>query len=289
MLSLSGQCNYKMQKVKVPSLNVFQYINVSFFKRAFFLSSGKARAGMALEGSLVLPVFLFFIMTMLLSLEMVRFQSQVQEALHQTGNRNAFLEYQVKYAGGIRGNAARQIKEYLGNQAEPYLCIQGGGEGMVLQELSDVQNGEMEYKVSYSIKPFIDWIPIGDVTINDRFFSHGWTGYTNTKTQGREEEQEIYVYITQTGNKYHLSCDCTYLHVQIQAVDFNQINTLRNSNGGKYYACSRCSPSSGGIVYISSDGRSFHGEADCSSLKRTVYMFPLSEVPEYGPCSKCAG
>lgn len=99
MLSLDGQSNYKMQKVKVPSLKVFKYINVSFYKGAFFLSSVKAKAGMALEGSMVFPVFLFFIMTILLSLEAVRFQSQVQEALHQTGNKNAFLEYQVKYLG----------------------------------------------------------------------------------------------------------------------------------------------------------------------------------------------
>lgn len=289
MLSLSGQCNYKMQKVKVPSLNVFQYKNVSSYKRAFFLSSGKVRAGMALEGSFVLPIFLFFIMTMLLSIEVVQFQSQVQESLHQVGNRNAFLEYQVKYLGGIKENAAGQIKEYLGSQTTPYLCVQGGEENIIFQDLSDFQSGDIEYKINYSIKPFIDWIPIGNVTIHDRFFSHGWTGYTNTNAQEKEEEQEIYVYITQTGSKYHLSCDCTYLRVQIEAVDYSQINTLRNSGGGKYYACLRCKPLNGGIVYITSDGNSFHGQADCSSLKRTVYMVPLSTVSEYGPCSKCAG
>ena len=289
MLSLGGQCNYKMQKIKIPSLNVFQYKNVSFGKRAFFLSSEKTKAGMALEGSLVLPAFLFFIMTALLSLEAVRFQSQMQEALHQTGNRDAFLEYQVKYSGKVRENTSAQIKEYLGNQTAPYLCIQGGQGGIALQNLSDLEKGTIEYKVTYSLKSFINWIPIGDVTINDRFFSHGWTGYRDTKMQEEEKEQEIYVYITRTGSKYHLSSDCTYLRIKIQAVDYSQTGSLRNSNGGKYYACIRCGPLNGGTVYITSDGGSFHGQADCSSLKRTVYMVPLNKIAGYKPCSKCAG
>lgn len=289
MLSLDGQSNYKMQKVKVPSLKVFKYINVSFYKGAFFLSSVKAKAGMALEGSMVFPVFLFFIMTILLSLEAVRFQSQVQEALHQTGNKNAFLEYQVKYLGGIKENVPKQVKTYLDSQLSPYLCIQGGEEGIFLQDLSVLKEGKIEYKISYELKPFINWIPIGKITINDRFFSHGWVGYVNGAEQEKEGETEIYVYITQTGRKYHLLRECTYLCVKIESIKYEQIEDLRNSSGGKYYACERCRPLKAGIVYITSEGSSYHGQADCSSLKRTIYMVPLKEVSEYDPCSKCGG
>ena len=285
MLSLDGQSNYKMQKVKVPSLKVFKYINVSFYKGAFFLSSVKAKAGMALEGSMVFPVFLFFIMTILLSLEAVRFQSQVQEALHQTGNKNAFLEYQVKYLGGIKENVPKQVKTYLDSQLSPYLCIQGGEEGIYLQDLSVLKEGKIEYKISYELKPFINWIPIGKIIINDRFFSHGWIGYVNGSEQEKEGETEIYVYITQTGRKYHLLRECTYLCVEIEAVKYEQIEDLRNFSGGKYYACERCRPLKAGTVYITSEGRSYHGQADCSSLKRTIV--PLKEVAEYDPCSKC--
>lgn len=287
MLSLDGQSNYKMQKVKVPSLKVFKYINVSFYKGAFFLSSVKAKAGMAFEGSLVFPVFLFFIMTILLSLEVVRFQSQVQEALHQAGNKNAFLEYQVKYLGGTKENVPKQIKTYLDSQLSPYLCIQGGEEGIYLQDLSVLKEGRIEYKISYELKPFINWIPIGKIIINDRFFSHGWIGYVNGSEQEKEGETEIYVYITQTGRKYHLLRECTYLCVEIEAVKYEQIEDLRNFSGGKYYACERCRPLKAGTVYITSEGRSYHGQADCSSLKRTIYMVPLKEVAEYDPCSKC--
>lgn len=244
---------------------------------------------MALEGSLVLPVFLFFMMTILLSIEIVRFQSQVQEALHQVGNKNAFLGYQVKYLGEINENVSEQVDAYLSNQLEPFFCVQEGRGGVKVKDLSVLDEGKIEYRVSYDVKPFINWIPIGKITINDRFFSHGWIGYTNQMGQGKPGEAETYVYITRTGSKYHLVQDCIYLRIQARAVEYEQLETLRNASGGKYYACTRCRPLDAGIVYITFEGSSFHGQADCPSLKRTVYMVPLNEVTEYSPCSKCCG
>lgn len=284
-----GKETTNMQTVKVPSLNVYQIKKIMSDKRAFFLSSMKSRASMALEGSLVLPVFLFFMMTVLLSLEAVRFQSQVQEALYQTGNRSAALEHQVKYSGGMREDVESQIREYLGSQLYPYLCVKGGENGVLLENLSTPANGEIAYQVSYKLKPFIDWIPIGEITINDRFFSHAWTGYSGIETWDDGSQKEVYVYITDTGSKYHLSDGCTYLRIQVHAVNYEQLAMLRNEAGGKYYACLRCKPYRGGTVYITSDGSSFHGRSDCSSLKRTVYRIPISEAAGYSPCSKCAG
>ncbi len=274
-----------IQKLKAPSLKVYKVKTIN--KRAFFLSSGKSKASMALEGSLVLPIFLFFMMTILLGLEAVRFQSEVQEALYLAGSRSAFLEYQVKYAGSTREDVQLQVKEYLGSQLYPYLCVKE--ENIRWQDLSTSSDGGILYQVSYSLKPFIGWIPIGDIKITDRFVSHAWTGYCGVQAWEKDKQQDTYVYITDTGSKYHLSHECTYLRVKIQAVSYEKAVTLRNQSGGKYYACLRCRPFKEGVVYITSDGSSFHGQADCSSLKRTVYMIPLSEADQYSPCSKCTG
>ena len=109
-----------MIKKKIPSLKLR--------KRVLFLPFGRAKGDMALrkgmffkgsmafEGSLVLPIFLFFMMTVLLGLESVRFQSNVQEALHQAGNRAAFEGYLTKYAKGEGTEAKGQIREYLDSQ-----------------------------------------------------------------------------------------------------------------------------------------------------------------------------
>lgn len=279
-----GKITIKRKMVKTPSLSVNLLKIKSLYKRALFLSSGKSKAGMALEGSLVLPIFLFFMMTVLLSLEVVRFQSQVQEALFQAGTKSAFSGYQIKYAGREREDVKHQVREYLDSQLYPYLCIR---ENISWQNLSIASDGRVLYQVSYTLKPFINWLPIGELKINDRFVGHMWTGYTGAQAGEIGGEEEIYVYITDTGSRYHLSHDCAYLRVKVQAVNYEMIDSLRNQSGGKYYACAKCRPLKGGIVYITADGSSFHRYADCSALKRTVYIIPLKEAEKYSPCSKC--
>jgi len=262
---------------------------ISFYKRALFLSSAKPKGSMALEGSLVLPVFLFFMMTVLLSLEAVRFQSNVQEALHQAGNKRALMEYQVRYQGGESSDACGQVKEYLSSQLYPYLCVQGGESGVAVQDFSTAEgNGRIEIWAEYKIKPFIGWMPVGQIKIRERFVSHPWIGYSSAENQGKAEE-ETYVYVTKAGSKYHMSYDCTYLRVRLRAVNYDSVSSLRNESGGRYYACRRCRPAKGGTVYITGEGNSYHGKADCPALKRTVYMIPLREAGGYGACSKCAG
>ena len=104
---------------------------------------------MAIEGSLVLPLFLFFIMTILFSLEMVRFQSNIQEALHQAGNENAFTGYLKKYEGEEENSSVSRIREYMNEQIYPYLCVCGGKDGIKVENLSTVaENGLVHIKAS---------------------------------------------------------------------------------------------------------------------------------------------
>lgn len=244
---------------------------------------------MALEGSLSLPVFLFFMMTVLLSLEAIRFQSDMMEALYQVGNQYAFAGYQIKYENETAPKADKEIKAYLDSQLYPYLCVAEGKEGISLQDLSDIyESGRIELTAEYRLKPFISWLPIGEIQVEERFISHGWTGFTGIETKDNRE-QEIYVYITKTGSKYHLSCHCTYLNVQIQAANYEEVAFLRNLSGEKYHACLKCGSGISGIVYITAGGNSYHSQSDCSSLKRTVYMIPLSEADGYEACNKCSG
>lgn len=272
------------KKIKIPSLKAQKVI-----KRALFFSFGKSKGSMAFEGSLVLPVFLFFMMTVLLSLEAVRFQSDVLEALHQAGNRAAFEGYREKYDGGEKTGVEGQIKEYLSSQLYPYLCVSGEENGIQVSDLSAVEeDGQIEILAEYGLKPFIEWLPIGEIKVRDRFLGHAWVGYCRREGQG-SKVFEKYVYVTKTGSRYHLSYNCTYLGSQLQAVNFEDILFMRNTSGGKYYACQRCRPAKGGIVYITESGQAYHGLSDCPGLKRTIYMIPLSEAKGYNACSKCAG
>lgn len=270
--------------VKVSSLKVNK------IKRAFFFSSRKLKGSMAVEGSLVLPIFLFFMITILLSIEAVRFQSDAQEAMHQSGNQYAFTSYLEKYANQPSADIESQVKGYLDDQLYPYLCVSGGRNGVKIQNLSTIaKDGSVAFIAEYQIKPFIDWLPIGKVVIRDRFFSHAFIGYTGLEEQGQEKQLEPYVYVTKTGSKYHISFTCTYLKVQVKAAEFESLVSQRNHWGEKYCACARCRPLKADIVYITNDGNRYHGKSDCSALKREVYMIPLSEADSYAVCSKCGG
>lgn len=274
-------------KVKIPSLIAFKETNDMSKKGAFFLSSIKLQGSMALEGSMVIPIFLLFIMTVMLALEAVRIQSNVREALHQAGNEAAFAENY--YTENERTEAEGQIKGYIGEQLVPYLCVAGEENGIKVQDLSSVElNGLIHLKVCYGLKPFINWIPIGEITFEDELYSHAWVGYYGNEQVGQVSE-DVCVYVTRTGSKYHRSCECSYLRVPVRMISSEEVIGARNTSGGKYHPCERCHPQGSSTVFVSEEGSRYHGKADCSSLKRTVYMISLSKAQGYTPCSKCGG
>ncbi|MGN0377111.1 MAG: hypothetical protein ACI4ED_05705 [Suilimivivens sp.] len=246
---------------------------------------------MALEGCLVFPVFLLFLATLLYSLEMVRFQSDVYEAMHQVGSEACFYAYESLYGKAeiaLGNREDDEIKLYLDEQFLPYLCAEGGSEGVQVTVTQDSHGkGNIEINTSYSMKPFIRWLPIGNIRIQDNFFGHGFVGYTGDGTWAEEEEKEVYVYITPTGSKYHFSEECTYLKIKIEASPAEAVTSLRNGSGEKYYPCEYCDPKGNGLVYFTEWGNRYHGKSDCPSLKRTVYIIPISEVGERTACSKC--
>ena len=290
MLSFRRQVLRK-PTANIPSLSALTEPEKESAGRALFFSSASLKGSMALEGSMVLPIFLFFIMTVLLSIETVRLQSNIQHALHQAGNFYASAAYQIKYEGAPRQDATKHIAAYMRGQPFSYLCVSGGEGGINIQDLSSADtNGIVHLKVDYGIKPFLFWLPIGDIHFEDEYFGHGWTGYFGNENADRNVEEDVCVYITKTGTKYHKSYDCTYLRISIRAIESRQVAEIRNASGGKYYACERCGPKGEGTVYVTSDGIKFHGRSDCSSLKRTVYMVSLSKAAQgYAPCVKCGG
>jgi len=113
-----------------------------------------------------------------------------------------------------------------------------------------------------------------------------WTGY-NVISGDISREEEEYVYITEHGYSYHRSRNCSHLKVTIKAVASEDIDSLRNSSGGRYRPCEKCGGNGTGILFITPDGDRYHSDAGCSGLKRTVKTVKLSEVGGRTPCSIC--
>ena len=165
------------------------------------------------------------------------------------------------------------------------LSLRKGWRDGVQAEADAYEN--ISVKIDYDIKPFIYFLPIGTLKIEDGIFGHGFTGYVPGNCGKPEGGTESYVYITENGTRYHLSDQCTYLRVKVQAVSAEETENMRNGSGEKYTACERCKPVKGGLVYLTAWGNRYHGESDCSALQRTVYMVPQSEAGSRSVCSKC--
>lgn len=114
-----------------------------------------------------------------------------------------------------------------------------------------------------------------------------WVGYTRESFAGKTGGQMVYM--TPAGEVYHRSRDCTYLRLTIRTLSAEELETARNESGGKYSPCEYCVKNavSGGIVYITDYGSSYHYSSVCQGLKRTVMAVPLSQVTGMGCCSRC--
>lgn len=207
------------------------------------------KASLVLETAMVLPLFLLAMITMISFMDIYSLETR-----HLTG-----LCETVKEAG---------IAAYVAD-----------GSGVDEIVLPDV----------YSCRMVGGILPQSKIYRFNIVRAHAWTGREYEKGGQEAEEDEEMVYVTETGRVYHRSLNCSYINLSVKSIPGSSIASKRNSSGGKYYACESCSAgqSPAGIVYVTSSGTRYHNDPDCSALKRTVSLVPLSQCSGKSPCSRC--
>lgn len=272
-------------------------------KRAspFAFLKRRVSASMTLEAAFVLPFFLFAVINIIFSMNILAAQSRINAALHQTGNKMAFAAYAVQdLAGGGAGGAlagvalselyARsRIVEYAGSGFLDQSCISSGSAGLSMLGSQVMGEGDViDLRVSYRVRPFSSLMGFEGFSMGQRYYGKAWTGYDVEKYESGGSQEDPMVYITQTGTVYHMARNCSYLNPAVRTVSGERVREERNSAGAKYYPCERCKTGSGlSIYYITEDGNRYHGDLNCSGLRRTIYTVPLSQVSGRGRCSKC--
>ncbi len=256
------------------------------------------RGSLTVEAALVLPFFLFFLIGILQLGRAIQTEGAVRAGLWETGKKLSTYAYMTEYKGEEEqidklfgaGALAYTYTSFLSQKGKEYWnnsLVSGGSSGFSFLFSSYLkEDGYLDLIVTYKLR--IPFLLTGDIYLPQiqRCRVRGWIGEKdNTK------KEEDMVYITESGNVYHLTKSCSHLTLAIQEIAPEQLPKARNSSGGKYSPCEKCGkePLQGRNYYIAKEGDCFHTRRSCSGLKRTVLTIPLSQVGERSLCKRCGG
>lgn len=257
---------------------------------------------MTLEAALVIPLFLFFFLNLMSSVEMLRLHGNVAAALWGDGRIMAVTGYAydgeadenklLELGGTLLSDAAvsAALVKQLGAEYLDESPLTYGRYGLNLLESSYMEEDCIDIKVTYSLSPIFDVPGFQSFRMANRYYARAWTGYEVWK---EETATDQYVYVTTYSEVYHIREDCSYLARRIEQVSLAEAKIRRNSQGERYQSCLQCSLQmdghGNGGVYITPDGERYHYTSECPALKRTIRTITYEEaVKKYRPCSKCA-
>ena len=168
-----------------------------------------------------------------------------------------------------------------------------------------------EYVDLYRIETYdlpVKLFPFRSIKIALRARVHTWTGRGEEESLGSGSsgvETGEMVYVTDRETVYHTQEDCSHLDLSIIQTSKNALSSLRNKDGGKYYACEKCCGKNGAeeevsdgsgygrgshgnsICYVSESGNAYHVSLNCSSLKRTTKLVKKTEAAHLDQCERC--
>lgn len=270
-------------------------------KRALLPAFGKRAlaASMAVEAAVVLPLFLFSCVCLLTPIKIFDCQRQVQGALEQAGeelSQYAYIQFQMEKGnedldspvdaenllglGYVRLRMAEQLERDWLEQVS-FL----GSE--ILSE-----DEEIRLVMNYRIRLPFSVLGVKSIPMESVCVRRAWVGAEGGREGleggGDAWEEEQVVYVGKNPTRYHTNPGCHYISNDLTAVSIEQVEGLRNSQGGKYYPCARCGgKGSGGTVYVTPSGTSYHTTQDCTAIIAYVRAVKLSEVAHLGCCSYC--
>lgn len=260
-------------------------------------------AGMTVETALVLPLFLFFLLSFGSVIEMIRLHGNIQLALWEIGKETALYTYAVEHKvmpeeeaswweGAVEAVLSTTFLKWkmVDTAGEAYLeqsPIVGGSDGLIFWESDIVKpNGEMELVVTYGVESISTMIGLPYFRMANRYYGHAWTGYQLEDVE-HQSESEL-VYIADNAKVYHLFQDCTHLKLSVREILDTEVEVVRNLYGGQYDACEKCAVGNmPRCLYITEEGDCYHYVRECPGLKRTVYTVTIDKAKNLPLCSRC--
>ena len=237
-------------------------------------ASFEKKGSLTVEAALVFPLFLFVLTAFLYLFFLVELRAEVGRALTDTGRGLSQTAYFSENAGSLAPSALamlygqREVKEYLEGRVSAEI-IKGGADGISF--LGTVWNEETSV-----------------LTLRASFQVTLPPGFSGREGAEETEGSEI-VYVTDHGTVYHRDLSCRYLKLSVQQAELDQVDSMRNEDGGKYYPCERCWKEGASVVFLTESGDRYHQSLNCSSLVRGIHAVRIWETGGRPPCSVCGG
>ncbi len=259
------------------------------------------KASITVEMVFILPVVLFVFFSMISFYRFLEIDEVLRFAASKTGEELTILSSvfeENKDTEEIIDTIAESVligARVLQNVPEAFLedrWIVGGKAGIHFWN-SHIQKEDriviwMRYQMQFPV--FGKILP--KISVVRKVVLRSFTG-SSLENEKQEEipKEETLVYITETGNVYHETKECSHIKLLIDAVDFESISSKRNESGSKYTSCERCKIplNKQKIVFITLYGNHYHTDISCSGLKRTVRTISLEQAQKEGKrkCKKC--
>lgn len=265
-----------MNRQKLPLQSIYSYIS------GRISASVSRRGSITVEAAMAVPVFFLAVVSLLYLMEIMAVQTSVRSGLQYAGKRAAEEAYALTVTPAALEN---DVIHAVGADRLDRSIILGGSGGIQCDGSKfSPKTGIGELTAVYQVRLPIPMFKVPPLKYREEMRIKAWVGYEKPEL---DTDDDRIVYVTENGMVYHRDYHCTYLELSIHAVQSEEIGSLRNNSGGKYYPCEHCMRHGGSGVYITDTGDRYHSSLSCSGLKRTIYAVPISEVVGKGACSRC--
>lgn len=228
----------------------------------------------------MLPIIIFVMLGLFGMIRLRMAEAYVYEAAVET------VEYmaQVSYLSECQVLVPKTcFPGYVDNKSLVDSYIRGGTNGVSFLGTDYLDDdGYVCLRVSYSYG--VD-VPLLGSLGGKRSYVIRQKAYIGLKEDDQAKSQltddDIYVYITDNREAYHMSRHCTHLDLTI---------SMASAQTAQYYGytrCSFCGDKEAAGVYVTKWGDRYHNDRNCSGLKRTLYRVKKSQVEGLGACQRC--
>ncbi len=265
----------------------------------------KKEGSLTIEAAMALPLFVFFMILMMMPMEIMNIDRQVQTALEGVGEDLSQYAYLLQKG---KEDKPESISKMTGIQKEILTSLAGEGvlfyarkrveekvdmrriEGVSFSRSSILGDDKtIDLIMNYRVKLPFSVFGLKSVPMTARSTRRAWIGKVGGKGEQAMESEKI-VYVGKGSTRYHMSRTCHYLYNNLKSVTQDEVEHMRNLSGSTYKPCSRCQPKKegNGLVYIMPSGEKYHTDQNCSSIISYVSAVSIETVRHLGACSYCS-